>query len=69
MYIPGNELIMKEGLIHKRRGLSRKKRHLILTDYPSLYYIGYFSDKTWVCEIINTLKSDANNILSPGTIV
>eukprot|EP00116_Pleurobrachia_bachei_P018992 sb/3479254/ len=30
---------MKEGIVHKTRGLSKKKRHLILTDYPSLYYI------------------------------
>lgn len=35
----GNELIMMDGLCYKRRGLSKKKRHLILTDYPSLYYI------------------------------
>ncbi|XP_063681185.1 3-phosphoinositide-dependent protein kinase 1-like [Bolinopsis microptera] len=38
-HLNGNELIVKDGIINKRRGLSRKKRHLILTDYPSLYYI------------------------------
>lgn len=34
-----NELIVKHGLVSKRKGLSVKKRQLILTDYPRIFYV------------------------------
>lgn len=34
-----DELIIKEGPVEKRRGLSSKKRQLVLTDRPRLFYI------------------------------
>ena len=34
-----NELIVKHGLVDKRKGLFAKRRQLILTDAPRLYYI------------------------------
>ncbi|XP_065899379.1 3-phosphoinositide-dependent protein kinase 1-like [Dysidea avara] len=34
-----NELIVKSGLVDKRKGLFSKRRQLILTDAPRLYYV------------------------------
>jgi 3-phosphoinositide dependent protein kinase-1 len=34
-----NEFIMKQGLVDKRKGLFAKRRMLILTDAPRLYYV------------------------------
>eukprot|EP00035_Acanthoeca_spectabilis_P015438 m.307333 g.307333 ORF g.307333 m.307333 type:complete len:561 (-) comp16361_c0_seq8:1441-3123(-) len=34
-----NELIIKEGLVDKRRGMLSKRRQLVLTDAPRLFYI------------------------------
>eukprot|EP00041_Stephanoeca_diplocostata_P008829 m.132367 g.132367 ORF g.132367 m.132367 type:complete len:588 (+) comp17497_c0_seq1:199-1962(+) len=34
-----NELILKTGLVDKRRGMSAKRRQLVLTDTPRLFYI------------------------------
>lgn len=34
-----NELIIKSGLVDKRKGLFSKRRQLILTDAPRLYYV------------------------------
>lgn len=37
-FVPG-ELIIKSGLVDKRKGLFAKRRQLILTDTPRLLYI------------------------------
>jgi len=38
-FLVNNELIIESGLVWKRKGLSVKKRQLILTDYPRLIYV------------------------------
>jgi len=38
-FLSPNELIIESGLVSKRKGISVKKRQLILTDYPRLIYI------------------------------
>jgi 3-phosphoinositide dependent protein kinase-1 len=34
-----NELIVREGTVTKRKGLSSKRRQLVLTDYPRIFYV------------------------------
>ena len=34
-----NELILKTGIVWKRKGFFAKKRQLILTDFPRLIYL------------------------------
>jgi 3-phosphoinositide dependent protein kinase-1 len=58
-----NELIVKHGLVTKRKGLSVKKRQLVLTDYPRIFYVDPEAmvkkgDIPWSANLKVTLKGE-----------
>ena len=71
-HLNANELVYDSGMVSKKRGMSVKKRMLLLTDGPRLLYIDVKADTTmgqipWTGDMSIEVKSSKEfNILTPG---
>merc|ERR1711916_426364 len=71
-FLLSGELVVYDGIVIKTKGLSRKRRHMLLTDFPRLIYydpvkVQFKGEINWSNSLMATVKNQRHfRVLTPN---